>query len=189
MINIDYPEVLELFADHRSPERWDSAAFLIWYLENYYRLERGEAVDAVCDKSNDKGVDGIWVDDDAETIVVFQSRLIENSKKKVGDASLRPFAGTLRQFETTSALQAMVDSAGMAQVASLVKRLDLISKIGSYSVRGEFLSNLNIDKNGTPYLKAAPNIAFIGKEYLQTRYISDSRDLPHHPLARFDTRG
>lgn len=35
MINVSHPGVLDLIADHRCPDRWDSAAFLIWYLENY----------------------------------------------------------------------------------------------------------------------------------------------------------
>jgi len=189
VINVNHPEVLDLIDDYRSPERWDSAAFLIWYLENYYRLVRREAEDSVCDKGNDKGIDGIWVNEDDETIVVFQSKLIENPKKTIGDAGLRPFAGTLRQFETVDGLQSMIDAAGMAKVAELVKRLGLISKLGTYTVRGEFLCNVNIDANGTPYLKSAPNITFVGKEYLESRYIADSRDLPSHPALSFDTRG
>ena len=83
----------------------------------------------------------------------------------------------------------MVDAAGMAKVASLVKRLDLVPKIETYAVRGEFLCNVNIDSNGVPYLKSAPNITFIGKDYLESRYIADTRDLPMHPAVSFDTRG
>ena len=95
MINVNHPQILDLISDYRSPERWDSAALLIWYLESYYRLDRREAEDSVCDKGNDKGIDGIWVNDDDETIVVFQSKLVESPKKTIGDAGLRPFAGLL----------------------------------------------------------------------------------------------
>jgi AIPR protein len=191
MINVNQPQVLDLIAEYRAPGRWDSAAFLIWYLENYYRLDPQEAIDAVCDKENDKGVDGIWISEDEEAIVVFQSRLKEDPAKKIGDSPLRTFGGTLLQFRNKAALTAMIESAGMAQVASLARRLELLTKIGSgsYVVRGEFLSNLNIDGNGVAYLKSTPNIRFIGKEHLEARHISSSRDLPMHARATFSTRG
>jgi len=158
-------------------------------LEHYYRLESQGAIDSVCDRGNDKGIDGIWVNDEAETITVFQVKLFENPAKTIGDSSLRTFAGTLRQFETAEGLQAMVDSAGMGLVASLVTRLDLMPKIGSFTVKGEFISNVEIDSNGTPYLTSAPNITFVGKSYLESRFISDSRDLPTHDPVSFDTSG
>jgi hypothetical protein len=191
MINVNHPQVLDLIAEYRAPGRWDSAAFLIWYLENYYRLDAQEAIDSVCDKENDKGVDGIWISEDEEAIVVFQSRMKENPAKRVGDSSLREFGGTLLQFKTKTALKAMIESAGMAKVASLARRLELLTKIvsGSYTVRGEFISNLDIDGNGEAYLKSAPNIRFVGKQYLQDRHISSSRELPVQAPATFSTRG
>jgi len=53
MIDIDYPALLKLFPEHLDPKRSESAAFLIWYLENYYRLDEIEAVDSVCDQKGD----------------------------------------------------------------------------------------------------------------------------------------
>jgi len=140
LINVDFPKVLELIAEVRDPERADSASYLIWYLENYYRLDRNEAIDSVGDKPGDKGIDGIWVNESDATIVVFQSRITENPIKTVGDAVLRPFAGTLRQFDTRESLDSLLQAAGSATIANLIRRLDLPSKIGRYSVRGEFLS-------------------------------------------------
>lgn len=188
-INVDYPNVLTLFEEHRDAKRWDSSAFLIWYLENYYRLEMQEAIDSVCDRGNDKGIDGIWVNESTETIIMFQSKLLQDPAKTIGDASLRTFAGTLRQFDTAKGLQAMVESAGLAEVAKLVERLDIISKIGTFTVRGEFLTNANIDDNGKPFLESAPNIAFVGKIHLESRYISDSRNIRMHAPQVFDTTG
>ena len=50
MIDFNYPAVLDAFPQHVDPKRSESASFLIWYLENYYRLDTLEAVDAVCDQ-------------------------------------------------------------------------------------------------------------------------------------------
>ncbi len=188
-INVDQPRVQTLFAAHRDPRRWDSSAFLIWYLENYYRLETQEAIDSVCDKGNDKGIDGIWVNDSAETIVVFQSKLLDSPTRFIGDSSLRTFAGTLRQFETKQGLKAMVSSAGLAEVVALVDRLEILTKIDSYTVRGEFVSNVNIDTNGKSFLESVSNIEYVGKEHLESRYISDSRNVRMHEPQLFDTTG
>jgi len=101
-INVDYPGLLKLFPEYINPKRSESASFLIWYLENYYRLDGLEAVDSVCDKRGDKGVDGIFLNDNDKTLTVFQARINQSSDTTIGDASLRAFAGTLSQFKKPS---------------------------------------------------------------------------------------
>src|SRR5206468_11346716 len=96
-LNFDYPSILDLFPEYRAPKRSESASFLMWYLEKYYRLDPAEAVDYVCDQSGDKGIDGIFVNENAETIVIFQSR-ISQKNTTVGDVALKEFAGTLSQL-------------------------------------------------------------------------------------------
>jgi len=84
----------------------------------------------------------------------------------------------------------MVTAAGLVEVAKLVERLDLYPKIGAYSVRGEFITNVDIDQgSGPPFLQSAPNIMFIGKDYLESRYISDKRDVYVHTPQVFDISG
>jgi hypothetical protein len=136
---------------------------LIWYLENYYRLDRVEAVDAVCDQKGDKGVDGIFVNDNDATITIFQAKISQSSNTTIGDTSLKEFAGTLKQFETPESIHDLVTSSGSAHVAALVKRLDLANKRVTHELRGEFLSNVDIDGSGTSYLKISPDIKFVGK--------------------------
>ena len=60
MLNVEYPYILELFPEHLLPGRTESAAFLIWYLQNYYRLDEVDAIDAVCDQKGDKGKNLRW---------------------------------------------------------------------------------------------------------------------------------
>lgn len=42
-IDLTHPKLLDLFPEHLDPSRAESASFLIWYLENYVRLETVEA--------------------------------------------------------------------------------------------------------------------------------------------------
>jgi hypothetical protein len=189
MIDLDYPTILNLFAQHLDPKRSESASFLVWYLENYYRLDTLEAVDAICDQKGDKGVDGIFVNDNDQTITIFQARISQRSDRTIGDTSLKEFSGTLGQFETDESIQDLVVSAGAAQIASLIRRLGLIEKIATYEVRGEFISNIDPDANGEAYLRITPNITFVGKTALRQTYISDSRDVPQHAAATFDIHG
>jgi hypothetical protein len=129
MINLDYPAMLDLIKPHLATKRTESASFLIWYLENYYRLDSLDAVDSVCDQSGDKGVDGIYINDNEGTIDVFQSKISQRPGRSIGDAALKEFHGTLSQFENSSAIQNLIDSGGDADVVKLVKRLDLINKM------------------------------------------------------------
>jgi hypothetical protein len=189
MPNVDYPHLLALFPEHLHPKRSESASFLIWYLENYYRLDTLEAVDAVCDQRGDKGVDGIFVNDNDETVTVFQAKINQSSNTSIGDKSLREFAGTLTQFTSAEKIQNLIDSAPNTQLVSLIKREEILNKINTHELRGEFLSNVDLDGNGADFLNSEPNITFVGKTILNTTYISNERNLPIHRPASFDVSG
>ena len=189
MIDLDYPAVLDLFSNHLDPKRTESASFLIWYLENYYRLDTVAAVDSVCDQRGDKGVDGIYLSDGDKTIDVFQCRLSQKKDSSIGDAALREFCGTLSQFETEASIRNLIASGGEAEVARLARRLDLVNKVGTHDVRGVFISNLNIDENGISYLKTVPQIIFVGRSKLLESYIPDKRLVPVPSTATFDISG
>jgi len=156
MINLDYPNILDLFKEHLAPKRTESASFLIWYLENYYRLDSLEAVDSVCDQRGDKGVDGIYVNDNDNTIDIFQCKLSQNKESTIGDTTLKEFFGTLSQFGSQASVQNLIDSGGKADVVKLVKNLDLVNKVSTYEIRGVFISNADLDSNGKSYIKATP---------------------------------
>jgi len=111
-LNLSYPAILDLFREHLDPKRTESASFLIWYLENYYRLDTVEAVDAVCDQKGDKGVDGIYVNEAEACIYIFQSRISQKVNSSVGDTSLKEFQGTLSQFKDEAAIQNLIKTGG-----------------------------------------------------------------------------
>ncbi len=156
-ISLDYPDLLRLFPEHLAPgRRSESAAFLIWYLENYYRLDTLEAQDAVCDQRGDKGVDGIFVNDDDQTITIFQAIIRQSPNSTIGDKSLREFAGTISQFETAKSIQNLIDTAGNARVGKLADDLDLINKIGTHELRAEFLCNAELVPRNHGWLTRVP---------------------------------
>jgi len=187
-INLAYPELVQLFPKYMASKRSESASFLMWYLETYYRLDEEECVASVCDNRGDKGTDGIFVNDDEETITVFQAQISQSADRTIGDASLRSFAGTLTQFKDVASINALIGT-GNSTVATLVKRLDLVSKIATHQLRGEFVSNIDVDNNGQSFLDNSPAITFVGAQMLVERYISDQRNIPIGVLAQFDITG
>ena len=120
---------------------------------------------------------------------VFQSKINQSKETSIGDASLRAFAGTLSQFKDAGTIQNLIASAGNAEVADLAKRLDLANKISTHELMGEFLSNVDLDKNGASFLKSHPNVSFVGKTTLESKYISDERDVAIHAPVTFDIGG
>lgn len=189
MIDLKYPRLLDLFSQHLSPKRTESASFLIWYLENYYRLDTLEAVDAVCDQRGDRGVDGIYVNDDAETIIVFQSRISQRADRTVGDTPLKEFYGTLSQFKNRGTVEQLMNASKATQLALLIERADVLNKMAAYQVRGVFIANIDKDKNADDFLKLHPTISFCGRKSLQESYIQEKRTRPVATEARFDIGG
>ncbi|HEX8176986.1 MAG TPA: AIPR family protein [Pyrinomonadaceae bacterium] len=189
MLDFSFPAILNLFPQHLSPKRSRSASFLIWYLENYYRLHTLEAQNSVCDFRGDKGVDGIFVNDNDQTITIFQATIIESSSKKIGDKTLRTFDGTINQFRSVESIRSLLDSKPNTQLESLIKRLDLISKVETYSLQGEFLCNIDQDTHADGVLATSPYLSYVGETVLKTTYISDQRDTPIHTPKSFDIVG
>ena len=104
IIDLTYPNILTYISPYKSDKRTESAAFLIWYLVNYYRLDELDATDCVCDQPGDKGVDGIYVNEGAGTIDIFQSKISQKANSSVGDTQLKEFQGTLTQFQSAETL-------------------------------------------------------------------------------------
>lgn len=187
-LDLSYPTILNYINPYKGSKRTESAAFLIWYLVNYYRLDELEATDCVCDQSGDKGVDGIYVNEGEGTIDVFQSKISQKAVSSIGDTMLKEFHGTLAQFESNEALQNLIDTAGDVQVVALIKRLDVKKKIQDYAIRGVFVANLDIDANGSAYLNTVP-LKFVGRSDMEGSYISDKKDPVQTGKAEFDIFG
>ncbi len=148
-----------------------------------------EEIDSVCDNHGDKGIDGIYVNEALGTIDIFQSKISQSDKKKVGDTILKEFYGTLSQFESKEKLQELVDSADNAEVVSLIKRLNLVERLEAYQIRGIFVANTYLSSDGEAFIRITEPIEFIGKTELENEYISDKKEINVQSEASFDISG
>jgi hypothetical protein len=146
ILDLSYPAILAELGRHLVPGRTEARAFLAWFLEQYYRREETDAQDAVCDGPDDKGVDGIYVDDNFERIEILQSKLFQNASKRLGDASLKQFAGTLDQFASGTAALQLANATANQELAELIRNGNVPQLIDNgYEVTGVFLTNVRKD--------------------------------------------
>lgn len=189
MTDLSYPNILQLILPYIAPKRSESASFLIWYFSNYLRLDTLDSIDSVCDQSGDKGIDGIYLNSEANVIEVYQSKISQKEGSTIGDKVLREFLGTLSQLQSEDSIDKLVSSAGTAEVARLINRLDLKRHISEYDVIGYFVCNSELDSNGSSFLDGTDSIRFIGRNDLQESYVSADRELPETDPANFDISG
>lgn len=115
-----YPAVLKLFGTHAVKQRSESRQFLAWFLEHFYRLEGSEIDDCICDGNYDKGIDGVYVNEQLARIDVFQSRIVKGDKTQ-GDVGLKEFRGTLSQFQNESSVKNMLRTTKNLELAGLLR--------------------------------------------------------------------
>lgn len=159
---------------YRGRAATESAQFLRWFLENIFRQDAQEADDASVDKKQDKGVDGILVNDVLETIFVFQAKVKQKQSATLGDTDLKEFWGTLSQFDTPEKIQILLDGAANKELKSTLIREKIKQKIASgYSVEGVFCCNVPLNKDGADFLETCPKLVV----YDATRICEEHIDL------------
>lgn len=150
----------------------DSARFLRWFLENIYRQDTQEADDACVDKKQDKGVDGILVNDTVETVFIFQSKIRQNEKATLGDADLKEFHGTLCQFKSEDTIQVILDGSANFELKSAIQRHRVKEKVAAgYSVEGVFCTNTPINKDGQDFIRTCSSISVYDATRICTEHI------------------
>jgi hypothetical protein len=168
--DLEYAKMAQIVKPYTDKGRPISIAFLNWFLEHIYRLDQVAAEDTICDKSNDRGIDGIYVDENQLEIHVLQSKTKQNGT--IGDKDLREFSGTLNQLRTTDSLDAFVSGKVDPEIKDKIQKLGLRGLLEKgFSLRGIFVTNVPIDANGLDVIKADPSIipydrAAIAKSYV-----------------------
>ena len=133
--------------------RNDNSAFLIWFLKNIFCLGEQESVDSVCDGSRDKGIDGIWVDEDEEEIYIFQSEFSPNDDRDSGDTKIREFSGISTWFSNEIKVNALVGALINLELKSRLVNLKIADKVArGYTLNYVYVTNKVFDQNATEYL-------------------------------------
>lgn len=189
-VDLTYPNLLKVIAAEISAGHSESRAFLAWFLKHIYRLDDNHADDAVCDGPDDKGVDGIYIDEETETIVVFQSKLVQSANKTLGDVALKEFVGTLSQLKDTDEIRDMADSTENVELRGLLTSSEVADKVeNGWVVRGVFVTNAKKDHNAENFLAADKNITVMDASTIDELYIRAERPRSDRGPFEFDVSG
>lgn len=187
-LDFNYPAVRNLLDNYLVPGRSESRAFLMWYLENYYRLDEADVQDAVCDGPDDKGIDAIYIDENLEQIDVLQCKLLQNNSRTIGDGSLREFVGTLAQFTDPKFVRSIISSTSNVELAGLLEDSDVAGLIEKgYSVKGIFVTNSTLDNNAIQYMSGQSPLEVFDRNKLQDLYVPFDLIEPIQGTVVFDT--
>lgn len=157
--DLKYSGVQELIKPYLSKGRSESASFLNWFLENVYRLGDVEADDSICDEVNDKGVDGIFVDNTAQEIHFFQTKITQKDGRTIGDSDLKAFIGALDQFRTSESVAKILNGNANDDLKKILKRENVEGLVGDgYTIKPIYVGNLLKDYNTKEYLEHQPNL-------------------------------
>lgn len=149
--------------------RSDSSAFIIWFLENFFRIDRQDAIDCVCDQKNDKGIDGVFVDDEEEKIYLIQSKFSPIDFQEQGDNDLRNFVGAKEWFKNEDTLLNLLESTASKELKALVNGFKLIEKT-HYNVVLVFITNKKFNTHAKEFININDNLETWDCEGLLEKY-------------------
>lgn len=189
-LDVKYPAILGALKSAAVRGRTESHAFLVWFLEHYFRLEEAEAQDAVCDGLDDKGVDGVYVDQNLETVYVFQSKLVQNPRRTLGDTQIKEFVGSLAQFSTPELVADLAKTTANIELARLLTAENVGKLVADgFRVTGVFVTNINSDGNAAAYLKGRDDILLFDGQALLSKYVPVGPSEPVGTPMTFDVFG
>ncbi|RKQ83553.1 AIPR protein [Mycolicibacterium mucogenicum 261Sha1.1M5] len=150
----------------------ESASFLVWFLENVYRLDETDARDTVCDHSNDKGIDGIYVDHNNEEIHFLQAKIRQNNTGKIGDVGPKNLMGSVAQFDTADNVKTILAGNADDELKRLITRIQLAEMVeAGYRLVGVYVTNESHNADSKGYDAVTPNLTIFDREEIATRMI------------------
>ncbi|WP_168345437.1 restriction endonuclease [Rhizobium laguerreae] len=149
-----------------------SGQFLRWFFENILRLDPQDADDACVDSSQDKGIDGLYVNDVTEIIHLVQVKTRQKENSTLGDPELKEFFGSIQQFKDEIAIQSVLAGNTSDKLKQAIRRTKLIDKVKSgYRVEGIFVSNIPANKDADDYVEGRPEITLYDAKEICSEYI------------------
>jgi len=156
--------------------------FLEWFLINYFSIDEDLVSDYICDGSNDKGIDGICIDDANEIIYFFQTKFTNKNNTTLGDVDLKNFMASVEQFNDINNLNIIRKSANNS-LNSLIDLLALENKIETYVKKAIFITNRLQDPNAIEYSKMEDKLEVYDLEKLEHEYINISDKISNNNLS------
>lgn len=185
--DLEYQNLKVMIGGFEEKGRTEARSFLNWFLENIFRLDPIEADDAICDKPNDRGIDGIYVDHTQEEVIVLQGK-IKQKESSIGDGPLRELAGTITQFQTSEAVEALEAGGGNEDLKNLLERLRVRELVEEkYTVIGAFVSNQPIDANGQEFVDQHQRLRVYDRRRICAEFIDIEADGGVDDTFKFDT--
>lgn len=130
----------------------ESPAFLYWFLVNVYRLDETDARDSICDKTNDKGIDAIYVDQAEQAINFLQAKIRQKDNGTVGDVGPKNLVSSMHQFATADKVDAILAGNASPELKQLLSRTGVRDLVASgYSLRAVYITNELNDNDSTAY--------------------------------------
>ncbi len=150
----------------------ESASFLVWFLENVYRLEETDARDALCDHSNDKGIDGIYVDHNNEEIHFLQAKIRQSDTAKIGDVGPKNLMGSVAQFDAPDKVKAMLAGNADGELKRLIGRVQLAEMVAAgYRLIGVYVTNESHNTDSREYAAVTPNLTIFDRDEIAARLV------------------
>lgn len=150
----------------------ESASFLVWFLENIYRLEETDARDAVCDHSNDKGIDGIYIDHNNEEIHFLQAKIRQSDTGRIGDVGPKNLMGFVAQFDTVDKVNTILTGNADGELKRLITRIRLADMVGAgYRLIGVYVTNESPNEDTDGYASVTPALSIFDRERIAGRMV------------------
>lgn len=150
----------------------ESASFLVWFLENVYRLEETDARDAVCDHTNDKGIDGIYIDHNNEEIHFLQAKIRQKDHGKVGDVGPKNLMGSVSQFSTTDKITTILGGNADEELKHLITRIQLADMVAQgYRLIGVYVTNESNNDDSEGYAAVTPDLRIFDRHEISARVV------------------
>lgn len=168
--DLEYAPMLVAIKPFMDKGRPASIAFLNWFLEHIYRLDQVTAEDVICDKNNDRGIDGIYVDNDQLEVHIFQSKT--KQKGTMGDKDVREFSGTLNQLRDLAAYEQFIAGKVDQEIKDKLLKINFSGLLErGYAVKGVFVTNARFDANGRDMLDNDVALLGFGSDEIAEAFI------------------
>lgn len=166
----------------------ESASFLVWFLENVYRLEETDARDAVCDHSNDKGIDGIYVDHNNEEIHFLQAKIRQSDTGRIGDVGPKNLMGSVAQFNAADNVKTIHSGNADDELKRLITRVHLADMVAAgYRLVGVYVTNESHNTDSEGYAALTPDLSIFDREEIAARMVEVDTTEGKKGAFTFDT--